>query len=1106
MMNSPRILTFNFHEPYLCMMAETGLDFDIGLYERGPFARAWQHVFRPAPENLHFVGEQTWRQRLKQGYYDVVIAQNENNAVDAADSDAGRLLICHNRRTYLHTTINDDAGDGLSKYAEMLGELQNFYDFVYISDSKRDDYGLPGRVIRPGFNVDNWGGYRGDTACAIRVGNTMRQRDLMFDVDFQEACCEGLPNRVVGTNPLIPGSVSTTSFDDLLEIFRSHRCLLHVSREAYEDGYNLAMLEAMACGMPVVSLANPTSPITNGVNGYADYDHKVLRQYLQTLLDDPDGARALGAKGRELVADEFPLSTFVTQWREAILEAADKKPVKRSAPMTEKKKSRVGVPFLLSYVACPHTTGRYIREAIRKDHTVLSCGRQIPDTLLIQWGFSYPIPDYPKHDFALRAHAEVQEIEDGIPSEFKPALLLWVDSGQDAIEPGFAALDLPKVAWFIDTHVSSVHRIEIARHFDFVYLAQLAQVQAFLDAGISQARWLPLGCAPELHDVPSGERHYDIAFVGSMSSASGDHRRHFIERVREAFPNHFITQCWPHEMAEAYAHAKIVVNMCLNADVNMRVFEAMASGALLITDDAIGLSELFENGRDLVVYDDEDDALSLIQRYLDDDAAREAIARQGQQRVLQEHTYASRIQTMLRDVEKTTGPLAIPLPHHGVKNAEGYYQHPRRELLQGIPVGAKRVLDVGCGAGALGKVLKEERGVEEVCGVEFIEEAYLRAVDVLDRVYLGNIEEMTLPFEDGHFDCIICADVLEHLVEPEAVLRKLDRVLAPHGVIVISIPNARNFEVLHMLGQGCWTYYEQGIMDATHLRFYTRIDFIKMIESAGMKAANVTSINSRPASALPLNEDGSLTIGNFTFHNVSKAEHEEFLTYQHLGIACKASWDALDTANRAMDEGEYEMALGIALDAVGVDEVEQLHIVARAYGRLGSLKEAASAYELALKKSDAPLIVGDYGILLLAMNAPHRAKPLLVQAMAADASLDRVDAALGLIAMQEGALDDAFTHFQRAMLNNFDHKGLFASFLSVARALGRMEEALPVLTAYIEFYPGNLDLKVQFAQALAELGQDAEAREQLDMVVLFDPANEAALRLLSTLDSNTPDA
>jgi 2-polyprenyl-3-methyl-5-hydroxy-6-metoxy-1,4-benzoquinol methylase/Tfp pilus assembly protein PilF len=1104
MMATPRILTFNFHEPYLCMMAETGLPFDVGLYESGNFARVWQHIFRPAPKNLTFITEAEWRQRVKAGYYDVVIAQNETNAVDAADGDAARLLICHNRRTFLSTTIQKASG-GEDAYAEVLDQLRDFYDFVYISESKRDDYGIPGRVILPGIDVDAWGGYRGETSQIIRVGNTMRQRDLMFDVDFQEACCGDLPCRVVGTNPLIPGSAPTTSVKDLLEVYRSNRCLLHVSRAAYEDGYNLAMLEAMAIGMPVVSLANKTSPISDGQDGFASYDSDVLRGRLKELLENQDLAREIGARGRDTVADKFPLSRFTECWRSAILEAADKNSCSATPPVNKPTQAqRVGVPILVSYVASPHTTGRYIREAIRQEHSVASCGMQIPDSTLIQWGFKHPIPEFPTHEFQIGQDTTPDDIQRRLPAGFNPAMLLWVDSGQATLEKGLAELDIPKAAWFIDTHIATAHRIEIARQMDFVYLAQRGQIQEFLDAGIKHVRWLPLGCGPEIHNTPRGELEYDVAFVGSVASASGDNRRQFIEAVREQFPNHYIGQCWPHEMGEAYARAKIVVNMCLNDDVNMRVFEAMASGALLITDNADGLKELFADGEELVVYRDVPHALELIAKYLENDDARERIARAGRERVHSDHTYARRIQTMLEDIEKTTGSLSVPLRHHDAKSVEGYYQHPRRELLQAIPTSARRILDVGCGAGALGKLLLEERGAEEVCGIEFMEEAYQRALGVLNRVILGNIEELALPFEDGYFDCIICADVLEHLVDPEAVLRKLDRVLAPHGVIVISIPNARNYEVLQMLATGRWAYQEQGIMDATHLRFFTRIDLIKMIEASGMKAADVIPLNSRPAERLPKNDDGSVTVGNIVIENVSDADYRELLTYQHLGIACKKDWDYLETANQAMDAGEYDVALNLALDGIGGDEFVRMHIVARAYGRLGDLQKAAEVYESLLEQTDAPHIAGDYGVLLVAMNQPARARPMLELALAKEPSLDRIEGALGLVDLQEGNHEAAFVHIRQAMLANYDHKGLADALLDLAQALKRIEEALPVLAEYVEFYPGNLDLKTRYAEALAELGQSAEARAQLETVLIFDPGHERARALQSALDSDTP--
>jgi 2-polyprenyl-3-methyl-5-hydroxy-6-metoxy-1,4-benzoquinol methylase/tetratricopeptide (TPR) repeat protein len=464
-----------------------------------------------------------------------------------------------------------------------------------------------------------------------------------------------------------------------------------------------------------------------------------------------------------------------------------------------------------------------------------------------------------------------------------------------------------------------------------------------------------------------------------------------------------------------------------------------------------------------------------------------------------EHTYAARIAALLEEVQKACGPLAKPMLHHDPKSAEEYYEHPRRELLPAIPQRARRILDVGCGAGALGKLLKEERGVEEVCGVEFIEEAYERACKVLDRVLLGNIEEMALPWDDGHFDCIICADVLEHLTDPSAVLAKLNRVLAPHGVIVISVPNARFFDVIQMLSYGSWTYCEQGIMDATHLRFFTRTDLRTMIENGGMDTIEILPLNQWPPSYVPKNQDGSLTMGLITVEDVDDADYDEFLTYQWLAIVGKPGFDPLALARQALDSGAYEVALGLAVDAIGVDEVEQFSLAARALARLGQLEKADETYRTLLEKSDAPAIQGEYGILLVAMNDAARAKPYLERALAALPDFDRVDGALGLIAYQAGDLEAAYPHLKRALEASFSNRGLLESFMDVAARLGRLEEAVATMKSYLEFFPGNLDLKVTYARVLCTLGDFAGAREQVELVLLFDATHEGAQILAEAL-------
>ena len=393
-MTQPRILTFNFHEPYLCLMAKTGLQFDVGQYDGGKLARDWQVQFRPKPDNLHLVPEKEWRASAIKGQYDVIIAHNEMNAVDVYAARAAKLLICHNRRSFVIARARSDEGEPVDVFQRLLNRLAGAFDFVFISESKRADYGFPGRVIPPGMDVDEYGGYRGEVSSVLRVGNAMSDRTLMFDVGLQEAVCRDLPHRIVGVNPDISGSEPAPSYEALLECYRGLRCMLHVSREEYEDGYNLAMLEAMACGMPVVALSNRTSPLTDGVDGFLSYDPVVLRERIEQLLIDPDLARRLGERARETVAGKFPIEAFTERWREAIFEAADGagKPRLR---VQAKPKPAPRIRALMQYLSSPTTTGRYFDLAAQPRWDILTAGFRIPEEVLKLWGFEEDPPPYP---------------------------------------------------------------------------------------------------------------------------------------------------------------------------------------------------------------------------------------------------------------------------------------------------------------------------------------------------------------------------------------------------------------------------------------------------------------------------------------------------------------------------------------------------------------------------------------------------------------------------------------------------------------------------------------------------------------------------------------
>jgi SAM-dependent methyltransferase len=165
------------------------------------------------------------------------------------------------------------------------------------------------------------------------------------------------------------------------------------------------------------------------------------------------------------------------------------------------------------------------------------------------------------------------------------------------------------------------------------------------------------------------------------------------------------------------------------------------------------------------------------------------------------------------------------------------YTGARPDVQALVPPSARRVLDLGCATGALGAALRA--GGAEVVGVErepaFAAEAERR----LDRVVTADVAE--LPNDLGRFDCIVAADVLEHLADPWAALRDAVALLEPGGAVVVSLPNVRFFETFWELGvRGRWPRRDHGIFDRTHLRWFTLRDARDLLESAGLRVEVVS--------------------------------------------------------------------------------------------------------------------------------------------------------------------------------------------------------------------------------------------------------------------------
>ena len=169
--------------------------------------------------------------------------------------------------------------------------------------------------------------------------------------------------------------------------------------------------------------------------------------------------------------------------------------------------------------------------------------------------------------------------------------------------------------------------------------------------------------------------------------------------------------------------------------------------------------------------------------------------------------------------------------------SDAYYVQARPEVAALVPPECRRVLEVGCGAGELGRLLTQ-RG-HTVAGVELVPEAADAARRHLDHVVTADVETDDLPFTPGSFDAVIFADVLEHLIDPWRVLRDAAELLSPGGRMIASIPNVQNLDVVWRLLRGRWDYRERGILDRGHLRFFTLHGIHGLFEQAGLTVERV---------------------------------------------------------------------------------------------------------------------------------------------------------------------------------------------------------------------------------------------------------------------------
>ncbi|WP_114969826.1 class I SAM-dependent methyltransferase [Rhodoferax ferrireducens] len=212
-----------------------------------------------------------------------------------------------------------------------------------------------------------------------------------------------------------------------------------------------------------------------------------------------------------------------------------------------------------------------------------------------------------------------------------------------------------------------------------------------------------------------------------------------------------------------------------------------------------------------------------------------------------------------------------------INKSEDYFAHARKEIAPLLPQQCGRVLEIGCGSGATLGWLRRDQRASFTVGVEISEAAAQRARVHADEVYCLDFERVELPSESTKFDVILCLDVLEHMVNPWLVVDRLvAQHLVPGGSLIVSLPNVRHYSVvLPLLFRGRWEYQDAGLLDRTHLRFFTRDTASRLLSHVELGPVHCRGTGFNwPSRKGILN---TLTAGVF----------QELLTYQYYLTACK---------------------------------------------------------------------------------------------------------------------------------------------------------------------------------------------------------------------------
>ncbi len=925
----------------------------------------------------------------------------------------------------------------------------------------------------------------------------------------------------MGINPTIPNTKLAKSFDELRDHFSRYRVYLNTTVEQYEDGYNLSMLEAMATGMPVISTANQSSPIKDGVNGFISNDISYLRQWTKVLLEDVSLAREMGKEARKTVEALFSQNAFLKKWDRifhetvvAFLRDSGVSIGGEEVPFSEKKKKNV----LMDYVSYPATTAYYMERALGKNHNIVTCGSVITSEVKKLWNLenlNWPING---QDIFRSCNDSIASVMSQLPDNWKPDLYFWMETGLDSYPKDLDELDIPKVCYLIDTHLHLEDHIETARKFDCVFIAQKEYIDRFKEAGIKEVHWLPLGCDPEIHGKTESEKAHDVVFVGSLT----DPRRvNLLKQVEERF-NLSVERKFMDEMTEVFCKGKIVFNNAIRNDLNMRVFEALCSETMLVTDPAVGLEDFFEEGKHLSIYKDEAELLQKIQYYIDNPGLRERIAEEGRKEVLEKHTYECRTVSMMEILDRVLASKDVKEPVTSSDKQELKGKDSQGDVEKMIPSEAEVVMVVGEGIAEVGKSIKANRNIF-VAGIEENYKLIDEAKAEMDDVVCSSASDLEIPYDEHSIDCILVLGSLGRSTNPKELLGKLEKCLKPEGTLIVRFPNVQSVQAINYLIEGGSDPKSDNAFNKETHGFLTVSDYRSLLKESHFHVETIDEVVDSNFDSLANTDTTVLRFGRVVINDLSQEEIRRLFVEEYFVVAIPQEAykkKNLEASTAAETEKEYSNLKQLANDCEEAKQFENaiyyyrqaLKIAANkaevycgmgnCYMKLQDAKNAEENFSLCLT-SDVDFSSGLMGMAILKLQQAdyYGSIQLLEKLIAKNPTHDRALCALGMVYERMGQKKRAMEFYETAIRENIENSAAMTSLLNLSYELSEFDEIHTCLLRYLDVHPANLNMRFGLAGILFKMDRWEEARESINQILIFEPQNEDALKLLEQIET-----